>query len=455
MSTGTHSVHPDRIHTLKEGVPGPGPVVYWMSREQRIPDNWGLLHAQDLALERNVPLMVCFCLVPAFLEAGARQYEFMLQGLEETAREARRLNISFRLLMGDPTREVARLVRTKRASILVTDFDPLRIKRTWQSQVAEEVPVPVIEVDGHNIVPCRRVSPKQEYAARTIRPKLHRLLPEFLTPFPKPVRHPVQLPKPVPLPDWDAARDSLQAGSFGPALKNPVPGTAAGMLRLKHFLTRGLAEYGRSRNDPTADALSGLSPYHHFGQVAPQRSALMALELGGHHPEAREDFLEQLVVRRELTDNFCLHNPNYDTLTGIPDWARATLDAHRDDPREFLYDADRFEAGETHDPLWNAAQMEMVRSGTMHGYMRMYWAKKILEWSASPEEAVDHAIRLNDRYELDGRDPNGYVGVLWAVGGVHDRPWKERPVFGKIRYMNFAGCKRKFDVNAYIAMWNT
>jgi len=181
----------------------------------------------------------------------------------------------------------------------------------------------------------------------------------------------------------------------------------------------------------------------------------MALERGGPHPEAREGFLEQLVVRRELSDNFCLHNPHYDSLAGIPDWARTTLDAHRDDPREFVYDMDRLEAGRTHDPLWNAAQMEMVRSGTMHGYMRMYWAKKILEWSATPEEAVSHAICLNDRYELDGRDPNGYVGVLWAMGGVHDRGWKERPVFGKIRYMNFAGCKRKFNINAYIEMWDT
>ncbi len=455
MSGRLHSIHPDRIHTLKKGRPGTGPVVYWMSRDQRIRDNWGVLHAQNMALERDLPLIICFCLVPEFLEAGTRQYEFMLQGLEETAREARERNIAFRLLIGDPIRELTRLTERMQACALITDFDPLRIKQTWQRGVAEQISIPVIEVDSHNIVPCRRVSSKQEYAARTIRPKLHKLLPEFLTPFPEPVRHPVQFPKPIPEPDWDAARASLKTGAFGPALKKPVPGTAAGMLRLEHFLTRGLAEYGRSRNDPTADALSGLSPYHHFGQVAPQRSALMALERGGPHPEAREGFLEQLVVRRELSDNFCLHNPHYDSLAGIPDWARTTLDAHRDDPREFVYDMDRLEAGKTHDPLWNAAQMEMVRSGTMHGYMRMYWAKKILEWSATPEEAVSHAICLNDRYELDGRDPNGYVGVLWAMGGVHDRGWKERPVFGKIRYMNFAGCKRKFNINAYIEMWDT
>ena len=450
-----HPLHPERVHLLKDGTPGTGPVVYWMSRDQRIRDNWALLHAQNLALQHQVPLLIAFCLVPEFLEAATRQYEFMIQGLAETARESLSLHIPFRLLLGDPSREIPRLVHDTRACALVTDFDPLRIKQTWQRSVAEQIGVPFIEVDAHNIVPCRRVSPKQEYAARTIRPKLHRLLSEFLTPFPAPVPHPVPFSEPSVPPDWDAARASLKTTSFGPSLKTPVPGPAAAMARLEEFLTRGLGPYATSRNDPTAGAVSGMSPYHHFGQIAPQRSALMALELGRKHHEAREGFLEQLVVRRELSDNFCLHNPNYDSLTGIPDWAKTTLDAHRDDPREYVYAFDEFEAGTTHDPLWNAAQAEMVRTGTMHGYMRMYWAKKILEWTPSPEEAVRIAVRLNDRYELDGRDPNGYVGVLWAVGGVHDRPWKERPVFGKIRYMNSAGCRRKFNVNAYIETWTT
>ena len=453
--TSPHPIHPDRIHLLKDGSRGTGPVMYWMSRDQRIRDNWGLLHAQNLAVAGNLPLIICFCLVPEFLEAATRQYEFMLQGLQETAREALRLHIPFRLLMGNPVQELPRLVHAENISALVTDFDPLRIKRTWQREVAGQITIPFMEVDSHNIVPCRRVSPKQEYAARTIRPKLHRLLSEFLTPFPELLPHPVAPAEPVSSPDWDTVRSSLRTGSFGPPLTTPAGGPSAGLARLENFLTRGLREYGTSRNDPTADVLSGMSPYHHFGQVAPQRSALMALELGRKHDEAREGFLEQLVVRRELSDNFCLHNPNYDSLSGISDWARDTLNSHRNDPRDYLYTFDIFENGATHDPLWNAAQNEMVRTGTMHGYMRMYWAKKILEWTGSPEEAVEYALRLNDRYELDGRDPNGYVGVLWAVGGLHDRPWKERPVFGKIRYMNFAGCKRKFNVNAYINMWNT
>jgi deoxyribodipyrimidine photo-lyase len=165
-----------------------------------------------------------------------------------------------------------------------------------------------------------------------------------------------------------------------------------------------------------------------------------------------ESFLEELIVRRELSDNFCSHTPDYDSFSCFPSWARETLDRHRHDPRQYLYGPEQFEGAATHDPLWNAAQSEMVRTGKMHGYLRMYWAKKILEWSASPEEALETAILLNDRYELDGRDPNGYAGIAWSIGGVHDRPWPERPVYGKIRSMTFQGCRKKFDVDAYVRM---
>ena len=195
---------------------------------------------------------------------------------------------------------------------------------------------------------------------------------------------------------------------------------------------------------------SDLSPYLHFGQIAPQRVA-WEIQQSDAPREAKQAFLEELIVRRELSDNFCWYNPDYDKFSGFPEWARKTLDQHRLDQRDFLYSLEEFEPGRTHDALWNAAQLEMVSRGKMHGYMRMYWAKKILEWTNSPEEALEIAIYLNDRYELDGRDPNGYVGVAWSIGGVHDRAWAERPVFGKIRYMSLAGCKRKFKVDEYIA----
>ena len=199
------------------------------------------------------------------------------------------------------------------------------------------------------------------------------------------------------------------------------------------------------------DALSNLSPYLHFGHLAPQRAALEASKHRAAHKASVEGFLEELVVRRELADNYCHYVENYDSLDAAYDWAKQTLAVHAGDKREFLYTREQFEAAQTHDKLWNAAQKEMVATGKMHGYIRMYWAKKILEWTASPEEALQVSIWLNDKWELDGRDPNGYVGCMWSVAGIHDQGWGERAVFGKIRYMNFAGCKRKFDVDKYCA----
>jgi len=227
------------------------------------------------------------------------------------------------------------------------------------------------------------------------------------------------------------------------------PGGRAGSASLRRFIGDRLDIYAAKANDPNGDAQSELSPYLHFGQLSAQRVALEVAACGAVD-ESKAVFLEQLIVRRELSDNFCLHNPKYDSIEGIPRWARETLDAHRNDTREYVYSRDAFESARTRDPLWNAAQMQMMKTGKMHGYMRMYWAKKILEWSANPEDAYATAIYLNDRFELDGRDPNGYTGIAWSIGGVHDRPWRERPVLGKIRYMSYAGCRKKFDVDAYI-----
>jgi deoxyribodipyrimidine photo-lyase len=231
-----------------------------------------------------------------------------------------------------------------------------------------------------------------------------------------------------------------------------TPGPEAAGNALHAWVSGRMRGYDDGRNDPNADRQSNLSPYFHFGQLAPQRAAFAAAKSKNPNEDA-EAFLEELVVRRELSDNFCHYNPHYDSLKGVAGWASKTLDEHRDDTRKYVYSYKRFEAANTHSALWNACQMEMVESGKMHGYMRMYWAKKILEWSESPEQALDIAIRLNDRFELDGRDPNGYVGCMWSIGGVHDRAWTERPILGKIRYMNERGCRRKFDVDAYIAKW--
>jgi deoxyribodipyrimidine photo-lyase len=249
--------------------------------------------------------------------------------------------------------------------------------------------------------------------------------------------------------DWESVYNSLKVDDKVKPVNWLKPGEGAAHKALKKFIDSKLDIYDDLRNDPNADALSNLSPYLHFGQISAQRVALIVSSLA-NHPSA-ESFLEELIVRRELSDNFCYRTPDYDSFKGFPDWAKKTLNEHRKDEREFVYSLKEFERAETHEDLWNAAQKEMVNRGKMHGYMRMYWAKKILEWSSSPEEALKIAIHLNDKYELDGRDPNGYTGCAWAIGGLHDRAWAERPVYGKIRYMNRNGAKRKFDIDKYIS----
>ncbi|EFN58989.1 CPD photolyase [Chlorella variabilis] len=430
-----------------------------MSRDQRVRDNWALLHAAAEASKRGVPVAVAFNLVTEYLHAGARQFGFMVRGLRLMQPKLQALNIPLFLLKGDPLETVPQLVKDTGASLLVTDFAPLRLGRHWREGVAAKIKVPFHEVDAHNVVPVWVASDKREYAARTIRPKIHSKLPEFLTEFPQLEPQPEWSSGVTPeAVDWDALlAEVLERGKEVPEVRWCAPGEDAAMEALsgpKGFLgsKARLARYEEKRNDPTVpDALSGLSPYLHFGHLSPQRAAVEAARNKAVHKASVEGFLEELIVRRELADNYCFYVPNYDSLDAAYDWARQTLNDHRGDKREHVYTREQFEKGQTHDKLWNAAQAEMVHFGKMHGFMRMYWAKKILEWSASPEEALEISIWLNDKYELDGRDANGYVGCMWSIAGIHDQGWAERPVFGKIRFMNFAGCKRKFDVEKYVA----
>jgi len=443
-------IDPRRVRELATGDLASGPVVYWMSRDQRVHDNWALLHAQDIALSRQVPLVVVFSLSPKFLGATIRQYDFMFKGLREIESELERFRIRFVLMLGAPGETIVRFVRKVEAGVLVTDFSPLRIARRWRQEVAGKVGIPVYEVDAHNIVPCWAVSEKREYAAYTLRPKIKRQLDEFLTELP-PVRvhDPAWTGKRLTPADWETADVSLRVNRSVEEVSWLEPGEDAARQMLDHFLVSRLASYDHARNDPTAHAQSMLSPYLHFGHISAQRVAL-EVQPRDKNFAAQEAFLEELIVRRELADNFCYHEPAYDEFGGFPEWAQRSLNEHRSDPRDYVYSEKQFEDAETHDELWNAAQKEMVVTGKMHGYMRMYWAKKILEWSPTPEEALKTANWLNDKYELDGRDPNGYTGVAWSIGGVHDRPWFERPIFGKIRYMSAGGCARKFDVTRYI-----
>jgi deoxyribodipyrimidine photo-lyase len=337
---------------------------------------------------------------------------------------------------------------------MVTDFDPLRIKRKWKECVSANIETPFFEVDAHNIIPCWIASQKQEYGAYTIRPKIHRALDEYLEEFPELKIHPISWTKKAPKTDWEQIMSILTVDRSVPEVVWIQPGEREGQKALDTFIHGSLSRYNELRNDPNEDGQSHLSPYLHFGHLSAQRVALEVMR--AHIPDNLKDaFLEELIVRRELSDNFCFYNPEYDRFDGFPEWARKTLGKHRKDPRPYIYSRDQFEFGQTHDDLWNAAQMEMVKRGKMHGYMRMYWAKKILEWSPSPETALETAIYLNDRYELDGRDPNGYTGIAWSIGGVHDRAWNERNVFGKVRYMSYNGCRSKFDIKKYIERINS
>ncbi len=441
-----------RIRKINEGNSGIGPVIYWMSRDQRVNDNWALLFAQQLAEDKGKILIVTFALSPDFPGATLRHYDFMLKGLQQVEKELTDLNIPFYMLSGYPPQEIINFTLKMDADCLVTDFDPLKIKRQWKNEVVEKSGKTVYEVDAHNIVPCWVASLKPEYAAYTIRPKINRLLPEFFDVFPElePQKHHSEF---SPVNNWDQLYSGLVTNREVKPVRWIIPGEEAAKKMLESFMIAGLHRYVRFGNNPNEYAQSDLSPYLHFGQISSQRVAMEILEKV-FPSENKTAFLEQLVIRRELAENFCYYNHYYDSYEGFPDWAKRTLSEHADDTREYIYTSDELEKAATHDELWNAAQTEMIVTGKMHSYLRMYWAKKILEWSENPSTALQTALYLNDKYELDGRDPNGYAGCAWSIGGVHDHAWSERQVFGKIRYMNRSGCNRKFDVNMYIKRFN-
>jgi deoxyribodipyrimidine photo-lyase len=442
-------MHPARARLIHDKAEHPGPVLYWMHREMRAADNWALLHAQAVAEQRSQPLAVVFCLARHYPLAALAHFAFMVHGLAETAATLAAWNIPLVVLRGDPGHMLATFARQAKAGIVITDADPTRPKRVWLAELLANLACPAIEVDGRNIVPARVASDKAEYMARTIRPKIQRLLPEFLDPFPDAARQTRPWPGPLPRTDWPAL-----LAEFGAAPASFPPGEAAAHAALERFLATGLPRYADDRNTPVSPAASLLSPYLHFGHISAQRIALSVLAASNAPAEAREAFLEQLIVRRELAENFCLHTPNYDSPEAFPAWARATLAKHEADTRPYLVTEGQLDAGETPDPLWNAAQRQLLTTGHMHGWLRMYWAKQLLLWSPDAGTALSCVLRLNDTLSLDGRDVNGYAGAAWSIGGVHDRPWPERAVFGTVRSMTAGGAARKFDTRAFIDRWS-
>jgi len=424
-----------------------------MQRAQRASDNAALDAAVVVGNALHRPVVACFVLVPSYPAANLRHYRFMVDGLADVARCLSRRGVSLIVRHGEAAWEVAALASEVGAALVVGDENPLREPEHWRRRLAERLTVPFWSVDADVVVPTGLLG-KEQYAARTIRPRLHRQLQWCLAPTPEP-RARVEWRRPRAVRGLDPGPgllDHLDLDRRAAPVQGLVPGPTAARRRLRTFIRAGLAGYAAGRNHPEIDLTSRLSPYLHFGHLGPREVARAVGEADAPAAD-RSAFLEQVVVRRELAVNFVRFNPRYDSLEGCERWAIGTLRRHQDDIREWNY-GEQLEAADTHDPLWNAAQRQLMATGWMHGYVRMYWAKKILEWTGSPEEAFAVAIALNDRYELDGRDPNGYAGIAWAIGGKHDRPWPPaRPIFGNIRYMSFGSTSRKFDSRAYIDRW--
>jgi len=441
-----------RVFVRRQGSPDPeGRVVlYWMQRAMRADDNPALDIAIDLGNELGLPVVVFLAVHPKVERANLRHYQFLADGLRDIADGlgARRVALALRR---HERHSLFRFVSGVRPAIVIGDENPLRQFEGWRRTAARGLAVPFWTVDADVVVPSRLLE-KEQYAARTMRPRIHARLEEFLD---APRRHVARVPWKAPaglqrLRPSTAILDGLPIDrSLGPV--GMRGGTVAARRQLAAFVRQRLVDYDEARNHPETDGTSQLSPYLHFGHIGPRE---VAHAVRAHRRTAgAEAFIEQLIVRRELAVNFVHFNEHYDTLKGCESWAKKTLAAHRRDRRPYLYPEERLDAAETHDPLWNAAQRQMVKTGWMHGYVRMYWAKKILEWTRSAAQAFDIAVRLNDRYLVDGRDPNGYANIAWAICGKHDRPWREREVFGTIRSMTYESTRRKFDAPRYIERW--
>lgn len=416
-------------------------VIYWMQRSQRAEENHALEYAVNEENQRGVPLSLLFCLDPKYPLATSRSFRFMIEGLAETHTKLLERGIPLSLIVGDPDQLVPRFIQD--VAFLVVDHGYLRHERQIRHAITEEAHSPVIEVESDCVVLVRAASLKEEWSAATLRRRITPQISHFLHPVEE-----IKLKRPAPEnveSDHDPTDiDGLlkKIGFFEP--ENPLlahGGRAGAARRLAVFLAAPTHLYDTAQNDPGREVTSGLSPYLHFGQISPLEVARAAWDLPG--------FLEEVIVRRELAINFVWYNEQYDSINCLPEWAWKTLAEHADDARDYTYSFEDLKRAETHDPFWNAAHKEMILTGKMHNYMRMYWGKKILEWSETPEIGYRNALLLNDTYELDGRDPNGYAGVAWCFG-KHDGAWKERPIFGKVRYMNANGLLRKGDIAGYV-----
>jgi deoxyribodipyrimidine photo-lyase len=442
-----------RIKVLKDApeVTNGRYVLYWMGLSQRAAFNPALEHAIDEANRCKLPVVVCYGIAEGYPEVNARHWTFLLEGLAEIGPALAKRGIGWVARREGGPVETA-LTYAAEAALVVIDRNYLKPIRKFYDDFVARAPCRVVQVEGDVVVPVETASSKHDYAARTLRPKIYRLWEDYLQPLtPRRIHHRAEglaLESTLDLSDIPRVVSGLRCDqSVGP-VKRFKGGQAEAERRLDHYLAGPFAHYATIRGRPEAGAASHMSPYLHYGQISPVALALAVRDAEAGDAEDRAAYLEELVVRRELAMNHVFYQLGYDDFAALPDWCRKTLQEHRGDRHPHLYTREQFEAGETHDRYWNAAMQEMRETGYMHNHMRMYWGKKIVQWSPSPEEAWDIALRLNNKYFIDGRDANSFTNVGWLFG-LHDRPWGTQPVFGTVRSMSEASLK-KFDADAYV-----
>ncbi|HYK37561.1 deoxyribodipyrimidine photo-lyase [Alloacidobacterium sp.] len=429
-------------------------VVYWMQRAQRGIDNPALDLAIALGNELGLPVVTFFSIIATYPHANLRHYAFLNQGLPDIEEDLAERNVSF-IVRRPPNNQLEKFLQEVSAALLVGDENPCREPERWRRVLSRRMHLPFLTVDADVVIPSK-LFPKHQYALHILKPKLYAELPKYLVLQPK-TKADHEWKRPARFESIDLRTDVTKGWKDFDRSVSPVDtftgGTHAALKRLKDFADDRLHAFATKRNHPESNGTSRLSPYLHFGQISPITIALAAQRAvaeGKASPAAYEAYINELIGWREISVNFVKHVPDYDTLECAPEWAQKTLREHARDKRNPEYSLEELEQAKTYDELWNAAQMQMVKYGWMHNYLRMYWAKKILEWTPYPARAFEYAVILNDKYELDGRDPNGYAGIAWAIAGVHDRPWFERPIFGTVRYMSGASTGKKFNSRRYI-----
>ena len=440
-----------RVTVRRPGKPDSegGCVIYWMQRAHRGIDNPALDVAVEAANVLKKPVVAFLAPIPFYPHANLRHYRFLNEGIADIADALAKRNIGF-VLRRYPEHSLVKFCDEVKAALVVGDENPMREPENWRRIATKKLRIPLWTVDADVIVPSRLLE-KAQYAAHTIRPRLQAQLKTYLV-APRNLCAHVAWKKPRDLeslkPDVDITEGWRLDRSVEP-VSNWRGGSSEALRLLTEFVDKKLHDYGTQRNKPETDRTSRLSPYLHFGHISPITVAL-AVQKADAPKADRETFLNQIITWRELAINLVQFNPDYDNFECGEPWAHRTLAKHAKDSRPVLYTEKQLENAETYDELWNASQMQMVQKGWMHNYMRMYWAKKILEWSRTPSEAHRIAVWLNDKYFLDGRDPNGYAGVAWAIVGKFDRPWFERAIFGQIRFMSGASTGKKFNSKEYI-----